>query len=167
MSCPATESQNSPTHPGLPPQHIQFLKSPMCHTSGNCPSPAVPGDRGRLPRRMILTTSGTPAEAVTQVLEKQWPGSGCDRRVVKGKGKVSPGSKAGDGLRDHIPLPRGLCCRRERHRLIKTPLAVKAANFSAAHQFLCRGRLVTDTHAHQHPSPPPGPVNTIWKHMTP
>lgn len=87
---------------------------------------------------------------------------------AKGKGKVSPSrGKAGNGPRDHILLLRGLCCRRERRRLMKTPLVVKAANFSAAHQFLCRGRLVTDTHAHQHASLPPGPVNTIWKHMTP
>lgn len=37
----------------------------------------------------------------------------------------------------------------------KNRLVVKAANLSAAHQFLCCGRLVTDTHAHQHTSPPP------------
>lgn len=157
---PAMESQTLPPTLGSHHSTYGFLKSPTCRTSNNCP--ATCSSRGQReaskeddPHRLRNPSK----EAVIQTLEKQWSGSGYDRRVAKGKGKVSPsGSKAGNGLRDHILLLRGLCCKRERHRLMKTPLVVKAANFSAAHQFLCGGRLVTDTHAHQHTSPPPGPV---------
>lgn len=167
---PATEPQTLLTpSPGFHHSTYGFLKSPTCRTSDNCLATCTSrGPREASKEDDPHCLRNPSKQAVTRMLEKQWSGPGHDRRVVKGKGKVFPsGSKAGNGLRNHVLLLRGLCCRCERHRLMKNPSVVKAANFSAAHQFLCRGRLVTDTHAHQHTSPPPGPVNTIWKHTTP
>lgn len=48
-------------------------------------------------------------------------------------------------------LPRGLCA----HGAREDSPGCHGSSSSAAHPFLCRGSLVTDTHAHQHTGPPP------------